>query len=78
MNTSLFLLGLHFIESNLASANDEELHSPVGFNIMFPAMIESAMKLDMNLPLGAPTLDSLFHKRERELKRYILFLLFLF
>ncbi|CAL9016458.1 unnamed protein product [Prunus brigantina] len=60
--------GLHFIESNLASANDEEIHSPVGFNIMFPAMIESAMKLDMNLPLGAPTLDALFHRRERELK----------
>ncbi|CAB4276940.1 unnamed protein product [Prunus armeniaca] len=61
--------GLHFIESNLASATDEEQQSPVGFNIIFPAMIESAMNFDMYLPLGAPTLDALFHRRDFELKR---------
>ncbi|XP_021801200.1 ent-kaur-16-ene synthase, chloroplastic-like [Prunus avium] len=61
--------GLRFIESNLASATDEEQQSPVGFNIIFPAMIESAMNFDMYLPLGAPTLDALFHRRDFELKR---------
>ncbi|CAN6553753.1 unnamed protein product [Malus baccata var. baccata] len=61
--------GLHFIESNLASAADEEQQSPVGFNILFPAMIESATNLKMNLPFGAPTLDALFHRRDFELKR---------
>ncbi|TQE02673.1 hypothetical protein C1H46_011742 [Malus baccata] len=61
--------GLHFIESNLASAADEEQQSPVGFNILFPAMIESAANLKMNLPFGAPTLDVLFHRRDFELKR---------
>ncbi|KAL6283112.1 hypothetical protein ACE6H2_014041 [Prunus campanulata] len=69
MNASLVLLGLRFIESNLASATDEEQQSPVGFNIIFPAMIESAMNFDMYLPLGAPTLDALFHRRDFELKR---------
>ncbi|KAM1765313.1 hypothetical protein ACFX11_004456 [Malus domestica] len=61
--------GLHFIESNLASAADEEEQSPVGFNILFPAMIESATNLKMNLPFGAPTLDAIFHRRDFELKR---------
>ncbi|KAM2009837.1 hypothetical protein ACFX16_004557 [Malus domestica] len=61
--------GLHFIESNVASATDEEQQSPVGFNILFPAMIEYARNLKMNLPLGAPTLDALFHRRDFELKR---------
>ncbi|CAN6689101.1 unnamed protein product [Malus baccata var. baccata] len=61
--------GLHFIESNLASAADEEQQSPVGFNILFPAMIESATNLKMNLPFGGPTLDALFHRRDFELKR---------
>lgn len=73
MNASLVLLGLYFIESNLASATDEEQQSPVGFNIIFPAMIESAMNFGMHLPLGAPTLDALFHRRDFELKRYVLF-----
>ncbi|KAM5586881.1 ent-kaur-16-ene synthase, chloroplastic-like [Rosa sericea] len=61
--------GMHFIESNLASATDEEQPSPVGFDIIFPAMIESAMSLNMNLPQGGSTLKALFHRRDFELKR---------
>ncbi|KAI5334141.1 hypothetical protein L3X38_024274 [Prunus dulcis] len=61
--------GLHFIESNLASATDEEQQSPVGFDIIFPSMIESAMNLDMNLPLRGSTLDTIFQRRDFELQR---------
>ncbi|XP_050370645.1 ent-kaurene synthase 5, chloroplastic [Argentina anserina] len=61
--------GLHFIESNLASATDEEQPSPVGFDIIFPAMIESAMSLNMNLPQGGSKLKALFDRRDFELKR---------
>ncbi|KAL6196847.1 hypothetical protein ACLB2K_032460 [Fragaria x ananassa] len=61
--------GLHFIESNIASATDEEQPSPVGFDIIFPAMIESAMSLNMNFPQGGSTLKALFHRRDFELKR---------
>ncbi|XP_021830387.1 ent-kaur-16-ene synthase, chloroplastic-like, partial [Prunus avium] len=46
--------GLHFIESNLASATDEEQQSPVGFNIIFPAMIESAMNFVGEFPQISP------------------------
>ncbi|KAI5334172.1 hypothetical protein L3X38_024305 [Prunus dulcis] len=62
-----WLLGLHFIESNLASATDEEQQSPVGFDIIFPSMIESAMNLDMNLPQQGSTLDAIFQRRGFEL-----------
>lgn len=68
---SLVVLGLHFIESHLPSATDEEQPSPVGFDILFPSMIESAKNLDMNLPLGGSTLDALLDRRDFELKRYI-------
>ncbi|XP_040361761.1 ent-kaurene synthase, chloroplastic isoform X3 [Rosa chinensis] len=61
--------GLHFIESNLASATDREQPSPVGFGIIFPSMIESAMNLDVNLPLGGLTLDALLLRRDFELQR---------
>ncbi|PRQ30350.1 putative ent-kaurene synthase [Rosa chinensis] len=44
--------GLHFIESNLASATDGEQPSPVGFDIIFPSMIESAMNFDVTYKLS--------------------------
>lgn len=69
--TSHVLLGLHFVESNLASATDEKQPSPVGFDIIFPSMIESAMTLNVNLPLGGSTLEALVQRREIELQRYI-------
>ncbi|XP_050370641.1 terpene synthase 6, chloroplastic-like isoform X2 [Argentina anserina] len=61
--------GLHFIKSNLASATDNEQLSPVGFNIIFPSMIQSALNLDMNLPVGASTLDALLLRKDVELQR---------
>ncbi|KAF5477229.1 hypothetical protein F2P56_003892 [Juglans regia] len=61
--------GLYFIESNIAAATDEKQFSPIGFDIIFPAMIEYAKNLDLNIPLKAMNLDALVHKRELELKR---------
>ncbi|KAF3974818.1 hypothetical protein CMV_001865 [Castanea mollissima] len=61
--------GLFFIESNIAAATDEKQVSPIGFDIIFPALIEYAKNLDLSIPLGATNLDALFHKRELELKR---------
>ncbi|KAL6196844.1 hypothetical protein ACLB2K_032457 [Fragaria x ananassa] len=61
--------GLHFIALNLASATDGEQPSPVGFDIIFPSMIESAFDLDVNLPVGGSTLDALLLRRDVELQR---------
>ncbi|RDY07071.1 hypothetical protein CR513_08858, partial [Mucuna pruriens] len=61
--------GLQFIESNIASINDEKQHTPIGFDILFPSLIEYARKLGINLPIGATSLEAMIQKREIELRR---------
>ncbi|KAH7536670.1 hypothetical protein FEM48_Zijuj03G0009100 [Ziziphus jujuba var. spinosa] len=61
--------GLYFVESNLASATDDKQHSPIGFDIILPAMIEYATSLDLNFPIEPAKLDAMVHNRELKLKR---------
>ncbi|KAJ0098869.1 hypothetical protein Patl1_20767 [Pistacia atlantica] len=61
--------GIQFIESNFASINDEKQHTPVGFDIIFPGMIECAKDLNLNLPLRTTDIDSMLHRRQSELRR---------
>ncbi|XP_047309417.1 terpene synthase 6, chloroplastic-like [Impatiens glandulifera] len=74
--------GLKFIESNITSAIDENLSSPIGFEIIFPNMIRSGEELGLNIPIAPKFLDTMISKRELELKRYcfsksiILFLIY--
>ncbi|XP_022952921.1 ent-kaur-16-ene synthase, chloroplastic isoform X1 [Cucurbita moschata] len=59
---------LDFIKSNIASATDENQRSPVGFDIIFPGMIEYAKDLNLNLPLAPTNVDALVRKKELELR----------
>ncbi|XP_057980631.1 ent-kaurene synthase TSP4, chloroplastic isoform X2 [Malania oleifera] len=59
--------GLQFIELNFASAIDEKQHSPIGFDIIFPGMIEHAKDLALNLPLEQKDINAMLSKREVEL-----------
>ncbi|PON60064.1 Ent-kaur-16-ene synthase [Parasponia andersonii] len=61
--------GLYFLEANLASAIDEKQYSPIGFEVIFPTMIEYAKNLDLNIALEPSNLVALIHNREVELKR---------
>ncbi|KAK6933936.1 Terpene synthase, metal-binding domain [Dillenia turbinata] len=61
--------GLHFIESNFASINDQKQHSPIGFDIIFPGMVEYARHMDLVLPLAPRDLESIFWLRDLELER---------
>ncbi|XP_027937391.1 ent-kaur-16-ene synthase, chloroplastic-like [Vigna unguiculata] len=61
--------GLHFIQSNIASIQDEKQHLPIGFGINFPSLIEYAQNLGINLPIEATILNTMIHKREIELQR---------
>ncbi|KAF6136642.1 hypothetical protein GIB67_016098 [Kingdonia uniflora] len=61
--------GLLFIGSNFSSATDEKQHSPIGFDIIFAGLIEYAQDLGINLHLSQRALDSIFQKRNLELKR---------
>ncbi|XP_042477570.1 ent-kaurene synthase TSP4, chloroplastic [Macadamia integrifolia] len=61
--------GIHFIVSNFASATNEKQHSPIGFDIIFPGMIDYAKDIGLNIPLSPSILDSLLCKRHLEFKR---------
>lgn len=65
----IILAGLQFIESNIASVIDEKQHSPIGFDIIFPSLLESAQSLGIYLPLGSTNLEGLIHKRQLELSQ---------
>ncbi|KAL9259161.1 Ent-kaur-16-ene synthase, chloroplastic-like protein [Drosera capensis] len=60
--------GLDFIRSNFASAMDEEQHSPVGFDVIFPTMIDHAMNLDVNFHLPKEDVEAILKKKDFELE----------
>ncbi|KAH6777168.1 Terpenoid cyclases/Protein prenyltransferases superfamily protein [Perilla frutescens var. frutescens] len=62
--------GLHFIEMNFASATDKCQITPMGFDIVFPAMLDYARSFSLDLRLEPTTFDDLMCKRDLELKRY--------
>ncbi|XP_057458256.1 ent-kaurene synthase 5, chloroplastic isoform X2 [Lotus japonicus] len=61
--------GLKFLESNITSINDEKQHTPIGFDILFPSLLEYAQNLGINLPIGPISLEVMIRKREIELQR---------
>lgn len=68
--------GVHFIELHFASATDDRQLSPVGYDVIFPGMLEYAKDLSLNLCLDTTILNDLIHKRDLELKRYNLLIFF--
>nr|QWD59168.1 ent-kaurene synthase [Aconitum carmichaelii] len=61
--------GLHFITSNFASTTNEKQHNPIGFDIIFPGMIEYAQEMGINFHLGPTALNYILQKRDSELNR---------
>ncbi|GFP81673.1 ent-kaur-16-ene synthase chloroplastic [Phtheirospermum japonicum] len=61
--------GVRFIESNFGSATDKRQIDPMGFDIIFPAMLDYAGDLFLELRLEANVLSDLVRKRDLELKR---------
>ncbi|KAL8147274.1 ent-kaurene synthase-like 1 isoform X1 [Apium graveolens] len=62
--------GSHFLESNFGSATDENQHSPLGFNIIFPGMLEYAKILNLKLPVDQKIFDTMLKKKATEIRRY--------
>lgn len=66
----IIFAGLHFIESKFEVADkDEEQQSPIGFDIIFPGLLEHARNLNLNLPLSASRVHRMLDKRDSELRR---------
>lgn len=61
--------GLHFVELNFASATEKCQIAPMGFDILFPAMLDYARCFSLDLHLEQTTFNDLMHKRDLELKR---------
>ncbi|KZV38671.1 ent-kaur-16-ene synthase, chloroplastic [Dorcoceras hygrometricum] len=61
--------GVHFIESSITSATDESQISPLGFDIIFPGMLEYAEGLSLNLNLEPKALKDLYQTRDLKLER---------
>ncbi|KAK3005825.1 hypothetical protein RJ639_016243 [Escallonia herrerae] len=61
--------GLRFIELNFSSATDNSLHSPIGFDIIFPGMLEYAQDLDLKINVEPTAVNAMTDKRKLELIR---------
>lgn len=61
--------GLRFIELNFASATDKDQYSPIGFDVIFPGMLEYAQHLSLKLHLESRVFNELLHKRAIQLTR---------
>lgn len=66
-----YITGLCFIGSNFVLAIDEHLISPVGFNIIFPGLVEYAIDMELKLPVKQSDIDAVLYLRNSELERYI-------
>ncbi|KAH7654576.1 Ent-kaurene synthase protein [Dioscorea alata] len=61
--------GLCFIGSNFVLAIDEHLLAPVGFNIIFPGLVEYAIDMELKLPVKQSDIDAVLYLRNLELER---------
>ncbi|CAI0379007.1 unnamed protein product [Linum tenue] len=59
--------GLRFLDCNSASLTDQKQHVPIGFDIIFPGMIDCAKDLRLNLPFKSTDVDAMLTKRNVEL-----------
>ncbi|KAL5726186.1 ent-kaurene synthase [Ranunculus cassubicifolius] len=61
--------GTAFIESNFEVTTDKKQLSPIGFDIIFPGMLEYAKDLDFYLNLTPHVVETMLHKRDFQLQR---------
>ncbi|KAL3846298.1 hypothetical protein ACJIZ3_003701 [Penstemon smallii] len=59
---------LDFIGSKGWAVGDKAQYTPIGFEIVFPQMINYANELDLTLPLDPVFVDLLLHRRDSEIK----------
>lgn len=60
------LLSLDFIGLNYMAASDKNQYSPIGFDIIFPGMINAAEYSGLILPLDPSYVDVMLRKRDLE------------
>ncbi|EEF36535.1 Ent-kaurene synthase B, chloroplast precursor, putative [Ricinus communis] len=66
--------GLDFVQSNIWAATDEHQRSPIGFDMIFPSMIEYGRDMGLNLSLNQSLVEAMLLKRDLETKRLFYYL----
>lgn len=62
--------GVKFLQSNIQKMeDDDESHMPIGFEIVFPAMLDDAKALGLDLPYDAPILQQISAEREKKMNK---------
>ncbi|XP_073001486.1 ent-kaur-16-ene synthase, chloroplastic isoform X7 [Typha latifolia] len=61
--------GLHFIRSNFSCIMDVQLHSPIGFDIIFPGMLGFAIDMGLDLTVSHIAMEGVLSLRDLELKK---------
>ncbi|XP_057850327.1 ent-kaur-16-ene synthase, chloroplastic-like isoform X2 [Cryptomeria japonica] len=61
-------MGLRFIKQNIAKIASEDKYNPLGFDLIFTAMLEDSRGLCLELPYDSPPIKMMFTKREKILK----------
>ena len=66
------IVGVLFIKENMSRLLEEEQDwMPCGFEINFPALLEKAKDLDLDIPYDHPVLEEIYAKRNLKLSKYV-------
>ncbi|KAJ8775369.1 hypothetical protein K2173_023134 [Erythroxylum novogranatense] len=61
--------GLEFLETNSWAALDEKQRNPIGFDVVFPHMIQSAIESGLKLPMEPSLIDRLLRNKDDVIRR---------
>lgn len=62
--------GVDFIRRTMAKMETEDSnHMPIGFEIVFPAMMDEAQELGLEIQYDAPVMTKINAEREKKLRK---------
>lgn len=68
--TVLIYTGLKFLKDNIHKLEDEkEEHMSIGFEVIFPSLLDIAKKFDIDVPEDTPALKEIYALRNLKLKK---------
>ncbi|PPS13374.1 hypothetical protein GOBAR_AA07199 [Gossypium barbadense] len=64
------LKGLSFFKENISKLEDEKAeHMPIGFEVAFPSLLETARSLSIEVPYDSPIFQNIYEQRDLKLTR---------
>ncbi|KAJ8748839.1 hypothetical protein K2173_013269 [Erythroxylum novogranatense] len=61
--------GLEFMGTNRCAALDEKQRNPIGLDVVFPQLIQSAIESRLKLPMEPSVIDRLLRNKDDEIRR---------